>query len=290
MISFRTHVVSLVAVLLALAAGVALGGGPLSDVGRGALSSASTSDDTRQRPAGDGFGEEFARESAGRLYAGRLDTHPTVLLTLPGADDAVVADLVAQVEAAGGEVTGTLEVRQGLVAAGEKALVDTLGSQLMQSTDPEVVDRAAPTYVRMGQLMARVLSSQEAEGESADARSSSLRESLVAAELLAGGPEGDLERAPLVLVVGGDDVDDDVLSGLLTGLASRSVGVVATGATRSADVEGLRTSPAAADVATVDGSETQVGRVAAVLALIRSLKDPGGAFGASGSDGALPLG
>jgi len=32
--TFRYHVVSLLAVLLALAAGIALGGGPLSEVGR----------------------------------------------------------------------------------------------------------------------------------------------------------------------------------------------------------------------------------------------------------------
>ena len=35
MISFRTHVVTLVAVFLALAVGVVLGGGPLSELGRG---------------------------------------------------------------------------------------------------------------------------------------------------------------------------------------------------------------------------------------------------------------
>ena len=34
MISYRHHIVSLVAVFLALAVGVVLGGGPLSDLGR----------------------------------------------------------------------------------------------------------------------------------------------------------------------------------------------------------------------------------------------------------------
>ena len=37
MISYRHHIASLVAVFLALAAGVVLGGGPLSDLGRDAL-------------------------------------------------------------------------------------------------------------------------------------------------------------------------------------------------------------------------------------------------------------
>ena len=43
-------------------------------------------------------------------------------------------------------------------------------------------------------------------------------------------------------------------------------------------------------VTTVDGSETNAGRVAAVLGLVRSWATHGGAFGASGSDGPVPLG
>ena len=43
-------------------------------------------------------------------------------------------------------------------------------------------------------------------------------------------------------------------------------------------------------VTTVDGSETSAGRVAAVLGLVRSWTTQGGAFGASGADGPVPLG
>ena len=41
---------------------------------------------------------------------------------------------------------------------------------------------------------------------------------------------------------------------------------------------------------TVDGAERGLGQVTATLALIRALGTKGGAFGASGSDGAVPLG
>ena len=63
MISFRQHVVTLVAVFLALAIGVVLGGGPLSEVGRDALTSTSA-----QPRAGSGsddtaFGDAFATAS-----------------------------------------------------------------------------------------------------------------------------------------------------------------------------------------------------------------------------------
>ena len=52
----------------------------------------------------------------------------------------------------------------------------------------------------------------------------------------------------------------------------------------------LRAQPVADKVATVDGADTAVGQVTTVLALARSLKVQGGSFGASGSDGAVPLG
>jgi hypothetical protein len=212
-----------------------------------------------------------------------------VLLTLPGADEAAVTDLAAQVAEAGGEVSATYALTEGLLAPGEKSLVDTLGSQLMTQLDEGVVDKGAPTYERMGQLVARALTSMRPEGAPNDPRATAVAQSLAGAGLVE-GPRRTPARAPLVLLVTGADVDDDVLSGLVAGLAARSVGVVTAGPTEAPDLVALRTSPAAADVATVDGTETGLGRVAATLALIRSLDTQGGAFGASGSDGAVPLG
>ena len=45
-----------------------------------------------------------------------------------------------------------------------------------------------------------------------------------------------------------------------------------------------------AEVATVDGIDTSAGRTAAVLTLARALGTKGGAFGASGADGPVPVG
>lgn len=292
MISFRTHVVSLVAVLLALAAGVALGSGPLSEVGRGALASAPVTEQQQETAQAATFGDRFAVTSAGKLYDGGLDTLPVALVTLPGAQETIVSGLAGEVERAGGSVTATYAAEPALLDPAEKSLVDTLGSQLMAQLGSGVVEESAPTYERLGQLLARAIAGTARTGAPSDANTSSIRQSLAGAELVA-SPQGDPKRAALVLVVLGDDVDDDVLAGLLAGLAARSVGVVAVGDTDSGtagDVAALRTSPVAADVATVDGGETDLGRVTATLALIRSRKTSGGAFGASGSDGAVPLG
>ena len=97
-----------------------------------------------------------------------------------------------------------------------------------------------------------------------------------------------------MLVVLGDDTDDAILSGLVAGLAARSVGVVVAGSTATGasggDLGALRTEPVADQVASVDGVERPLGQVTATLALIRSLTTKGGSFGASGSDGAVPVG
>jgi hypothetical protein len=286
-ISFRHHVVSLVAVLLALAAGVALGGGPLSELARDpANASAATSGQRPEAQREVSFGDDFAAAGAATLYDGRLEGQSVSILTLPGADGDVVSGLAAEVERAGGSVAGTHEARPVLVDASEKSLVDTLGSQLMTTLGGGAVSADASTYPRIGELLGLAIAAPEEPA--ADA--TSVRQSLVGADLLS-SPAG-AQRAPLVLVVLGDDLDDAILSGLLSGLAAKA-NVVAAGDLASGmdgDLHTLRGEPVAEEVATIDGVDSVVGQVSAVLAVARALKVSGGSFGASGSDGAVPLG
>ena len=289
MISYRHHVVSLVAVFLALAVGVALGGGPLSQLGRDDTpTSASTRVEQQQARRTVDFGEQFATAAAPALYADRLRDHPVTILTLPGARRGVVSALTAQVEQAGGTVAGTFQAERSLVASSEKSLVDTLGSQLMTQLGHDVVPADSSTYDRMGRLLGLALSGSSISGD----QTVSLRQSLAGADLLT-SPDS-APRAPLVLVVlGRDGVDPAILSGLFSGLDAVATGVVVAGVTDSGargDLRALRSEPVADHVATVDGVDSSVGQVTTVLALARSLKVQGGSFGASGSDGAVPLG
>jgi hypothetical protein len=286
-ISYRHHIVSLVSVFLALAVGVALGGGPLSDLGRDdkPASATTTQQATTERTAS--YGDDFATASAATLYAGGLREHPVSILTMPGADGDVVSALGAQVEAAGGTVAATYDAQPTLTDVSKKSLVDALGSQLMTSLGSGAVAANAPTYDRLGQLMGLAITT----GDLSSTDATSVRESLTGAELLT-APD-DATRAPVVLVVLGDDVDPSILSGLVSGLAAKATGVVVAGdaasATAAGDLGALRAEPTADDVGTVDGVDTPLGQVTTVLALIRSFDVPGGSFGASGSDGAVPL-
>ncbi|GAA1160273.1 copper transporter [Nocardioides aquiterrae] len=280
MISYRHHIVSLVAVFLALAVGVVLGGGPLSDLGRDDRPAAATTQERTARQAAS-YGDEFAAASAAHLYDNGLKDRSVSLLVLPGADGDVVSALGAEIESAGGSVAGTYDAREALTDPSEKSLVDTLGSQVMKQLGAGAVSQDASTYVRIGQLVGLAVAGDDLPSSDAAA----IRQSLDGAELMT-SPQG-AARAPVVLVVLGQRVDPAILSGVVEGLAAKATGVVVAGSARR--LADLRAEPAASQVATVDGVATPLGRVTATLALIRSLTVQGGSFGASGSDGAVPV-
>jgi hypothetical protein len=173
-----------------------------------------------------------------------------------------------------------------------------MGGQLMtQLADPRV-DAAAPTYERMGQLLALAMATTQASSVRADLAAVAIRGTLAEDELLT-SPQ-DVRNAPLVLVVlapgdrGAEPGPGDltILAGLASGLGHDAVGVVVVADEDSADrgdLAGLRQSDVPGPVSTVDGIETTTGQVTAVLALEAVISGTSGSFGASGSDGVVPL-
>jgi hypothetical protein len=157
----------------------------------------------------------------------------------------------------------------------------------------------APTYERLGQLLALATATTDAGGEHSGARAASVVDSLTGAGLVAAESE-QRRKAPLVLVVMGEEPtaetqagSDAILAGLVSGLRAGAAGVVLagdTGAGASGQLSRVREDAALEEVATVDGVETTVGQVTAVLALGRTLEAPAGDYGASGAGGAVPLG
>ena len=301
MITLRHHLLTIVAVFLALAAGIVLGGGPLSDVGT--TVTAASRDDAA--PADDGgradYSERFVSTLAPPVIAGRLADRSVALVTVPGADEQLVAALTEQVGAAGGTVSARYDLGADLMDPDQKSLVDTLGSQLLtqQGTDDVAADDVAAdasTYDRIGQLIGLAIATKEAEGQDVSGKARAVLDAVSGAGLMA--EQADVERrAPLVLLVlgtdAGDEGSDAVLAGLVEGLAAQAAGVVVAGMTADGG-EGqlgrLHADPAAASVASVDGIDTAAGRVTTIMTLQRSLTTPGGAFGASGADGPVPLG
>lgn len=296
MISPRQHLVSLVAIFMALAVGIVLGGGPLSEVGKAAVPEQPAPAEHQVAPVGDSYADKLATATAARAYGGGLADRLVALVVLPGAASSTVDQLVSQVSAAGGAVSATYAVQDLLVDPGEKSLVDTLGSQLEQQVESSGVSDDATTYDRIGQLLGSAVATDRPDGAGIDQDTATVVESLAAAGLLV-APTAAQRRAPLVLVVLGADAGTDadpILEGLLGGLADTAAGLVVAGDAGSAGEGGalarLRTAAVASELTTTDGVDGAAGQATAVLALIRSLSAVGGAFGAAGADGAVPLG
>ncbi len=300
MISFRQHLVSLVAVFLALAVGVVLGGGPLSELGREgdtAKASARTDAKTRSLATADAFADTFAEATAARTLGNGLDGQTVVLLAMPGADEAAISGASDLVRTAGGAVVGQYAVQQSLVDPQEKTLVDTLGSQLVTSLKDVQMPADATTYVRIGRLLGLSVGTKAAAGAATSQVSTSIGESLAGADLLT--RTSGTRRGALALLVLGNEPDPDagvdvIVSGLVTGLSQVTEGVVVAGTSTSGQsglLSAVRDDPtAAAAASTTDSVQTGVGQVTAVLALVAAAEGTVGSFGASGSDGAVPLG
>jgi len=296
-ITLRHHLLTIVAVFLALAAGIVLGGGPLSDVGPTAATSSGEADTA---PAADRAQTDYTESVVSALgpatVSGRLADRSVAVVTVPGADEQVVTALTEQVTAAGGTVSARYDLSADIVDPGQKSLVDTLGSQLLTQQAEGDVAAEASTYDRIGQLLGLAIATKEAAGQDVNGKARAIVDAVSGAGLMA-GPGEVAQRSPLVLVVlgtdAGDEGSDAILAGLAQGLAVQAGGVVVAGATSDGG-EGqlgrLRADPVSAAVATLDGVDTAAGRVATILTLQRSLTTPGGAFGASGADGPVPLG
>jgi hypothetical protein len=291
--TFRQHLTTLVAVFVALAVGIVVGGGLLSDVTEAASTETTTAAPEAAPQAA--YAESFTSAVAPGLVAGRLTDRQVALVTVPGADERVVTALTGRITAAGGAVSARYDLTETMVGPDQKALVDTLGSQLMtQQGDAIAAD--ATTYDRIGQLLGLAVATTVPEGEATNGKGRAILESLAGADLVT-SPADVERRAPLVLLVLGEEPapegGDAILAGIVTGLARAAGGLVVAGDTADGG-EGqlgrLRAEPVSAEVATVDGAETAAGQVTAVLALARSLQTKGGAFGASGADGPVPLG
>jgi hypothetical protein len=293
LITLRHHLLSIVAIFLALAIGLAIGGGYLADATRPgpAKEAAATADSTGESA----YSDAFTAAVSGQLVSGSLSNREVAVLTVPGADEQVVAALEQLVTEAGGSLTGRHALSEQMVDPAEKSLVDTLGSQLMTQLPEGTVSSDATAYDRMGELLGFAMATTSTDGTGVNSRVRGVSDALGGASLMT-PVEGVERRAPLVLVVLGTDGDDEqtdaILSGLLTGLARQAVGVVVTGTTADGDggqLARLRSEAVASDVTTVDGIDVAAGRTAGILALSRALETKGGAFGASGADGPVPL-
>ncbi|MCW2934839.1 MAG: hypothetical protein JWM19_5801 [Actinomycetia bacterium] len=332
MIDFRYHLVSIVAVFLALAIGIVLGSTELQGTALSALKTTSNSlrsqlnaaSDERdayaaqvaaaatQASAADAFLQtsESLLLGGGRLLAGdRL-----VIVTEPGAPDAVTNGVKTAAADAGAVVTGEVKLQPtfnelsgptgATLSTINESVANSDGTTLAAGTDPQT------TYQQdAAQLIATAIlekpESQQQNQQGQPGLSATSAQTLLTAYAQAGfiSVSGSpTNRAGLVVIIapgsvpadGASDPANQVLVAIGREFASSGAVTVITGATTSSGQAGsaisvVRASPVSSKVSTVDNADTTQGQITVMQAIAEQLA--GGkpsSYGISGATSVSP--
>jgi Copper transport outer membrane protein, MctB len=298
-VSIRYHLVSLAAVLFALAAGVVLGAGPLTSVVDAAVPARTTGATTsaaataalaalRARAAWD---DAFVAAAAKGMVAGRLRKAGVVLVVAPGTPPALVTATADMVALAGGTVTGQVRLTDAWTDPAQATVLTGITSQLAAPGGSSAA--STPAQQAAAALAGAILTTRPSQvGKASD----------TATALLAGLSQGGFlstvghpaQAASLAVLLTPAQVPRaGGLVPLAEALDLAGSGAVTAGTTGSAAPAGLvgqvRADPTArAAVSTVDCVDLPACRVSTVLALARERAGQRGQYG-SGPGAGAPL-
>ncbi|MGH3097111.1 MAG: copper transporter [Streptosporangiales bacterium] len=309
MIDFRYHIVSLVAVFLALTVGLVLGSTVLEKpVIQGTRDTANELDHKNAKLRDDLLAlqsqqqasEKFVQAVAPGMLAGRLKGERVVLVQAPGASDERSRRLFQNVRDAGGQVSGTVALQPSYLAKKKVGVLGGLTDTLAKTTKTGMPDDAVPAE-RAAILLSHALVTTSADdlGKSDPASTGTLNSFKNAHFLTTDGSPA--KHASLAILVGpaqaygGNQASNknNALVALAKQLDSVGNGSVLAGPTRAAGSNGvvaaLRADDEADEVSSVDDLDAAPGRVTTVLALALESNGKSGQWGiAEGADGVAP--
>ena len=310
MIDFRYHIVSLVAVFLALAVGIVLGSGPLNEPIQGTLkaqvdSLKKDSDQLRsqitQQDKQLAADAKFTTEVSKAMVPNQLAARTVVVVTLPGVGKDQVAPVTKILDDAGAKVTGTVQLTDKYVDPKNTAALEDLALRLVP---PGVTfpDNATPMQ-RVATVLAAALvvndaskagkvnndSSEVLAGMSDFGALSTTGEPAAPAELaVVLAPSAPSTQSPA------NDAAVTALMPVAERLDARSRGAVLAGVRGSSAKGGVVAATrsagnAAKGLSTVDDVDTSAGQLATVLALVEQTRNAQGDYGSADNvDGSIP--
>jgi len=302
-INFRYHIVSLMAVFLALAVGIVLGVTLRPSVDEGLAQQAAQDrkqvQDLRaeidRRNALDEYRDAYAARAGEALTAGLLTGSRVAVVTMPDAPSEVISSISTAVTDAGGIITGTVKVNQN---AFDPTKISDLTEALSPYAAPLRLNDSMTDSTKFGVALGRAIASKQTG--SRDQLAIAIGESLASAGLIT--IDGDAEEsAELILVVAAEASEPPPEAELLTAhvemdvaLRAAAGGLVLAGP-NSAEIEGTdvlaaRNESDAVDVlSTVDVADLTSGVTTAVLAGKEQLLGRQGHYGAfSKADAPMP--
>lgn len=297
MISFRYHVVSIVAVFLGIVIGVvggatALNGAVVGDLHRQVTDlkadNAKKSDTITWLTAQANNANVLASSYGSAIFANKLSNVSVVLVSAPGATATMTNAVSTEVTAAGGKVVAQIAMTKDLVdprrAADVRSLVTT-GVHPMGLTLPTTDDAGRLA----GSLLGFVLLGK---GQATDLTQAVAGLTTLNMVKVTGTPSS----GKLIVVVAPGPVADQTTLPALTNLVAQ---MGATGPTVvAADlgavgpnglIGSIRSSDARKSVSTVDDADTALGQLTLVLAGAEAMTGKRGQYGVGGGvDGLLP--
>jgi Copper transport outer membrane protein, MctB len=294
-IDFRYHLVSIIAVFLALAIGIVVGStalqGGTEDILRHAVNAVThqnnalrqTNNLLKQQVSAD---QNFAQAGAGRLLDGLLVGQKVVLVTAPGADSQTINGVSAAVKRAGAKVTGQVSLTPQFfdTSAGTETSLTALAQQLApagmtvsgQQADTQIAGQEAAARVLAAALVTKdgplrptaqtdssVLSGFGQRGFLQVSATSSSRTlapaTLAIAVIPATPPVNDTSPANLGLIAVAEALqaasDGTVMAGSVAGSGPGSA------------IDAMSSGAVSGSVTTVDNADTQIGDIAVAQAL-----------------------
>ena len=300
MIDFRYHLVSIIAVFLALAVGLVVGSTALSGKAEEALKvaqrNALANNKTLQKEKSAldsqvSADQAFAQAASQRLIGGLLAQEKVVVVVAPGADNNVTNGVIAALKQAGATVTGQVQLQQSFMttnAATESALTqraDTLAGNAGLSPPAQSDSHVAAQQAAAHILAASLLATAPGTGLSAKA-SATILGGLSQPGFLSVNVNPPLPTATLAVLVapGGPapQTGSEVLAAVAAELSSAGRGAVMVGGTASVGAGSVisNENSAAKLVSTVDNADTESGQIMVVQVLARLLAGaPARAYG-----------
>jgi hypothetical protein len=279
MINFRYHIVSLMAVFIALSVGIAVGVSLGPSVDQGLLRQAEQDRkqvtelraELNRRNALDEYRDAYEQQAGEPVIEGALNGARVAMVAMPDAPGQVVTDITAAVASAGGTVVREVAVRPD---AFDPARADEVTEALAGLADLVPLNDEMTQAEKVGTALARSIASPQAEDR--DQLALALGSALSRAGLVAiNGRSAD--QAQLVIVVSAEASEPPPTSSVLDAhvdldLALKTRAGVVLAGPNSAQIDGTDVLAARSDpqgdnmLSTVDVADLSSGVITTVLA------------------------
>jgi Copper transport outer membrane protein, MctB len=319
-IDFRYHLVSIVAVFLALAIGIVLGSTELqgntidvlrtsSNLLKNQLDQSNAERNTAQQQYK--TDQQFIAAAEPRLLANELPGDRIVLVTEPGASSVVISGVEQAAGLAGATVTGEVAIQpkfNDLSGTNESGLsqlnsdlASTDGTSLATPANDQTLNQQQAAQLIGTAILATSTAAATAGISTADA--TTLLGAYAQAGYITITPAVAANRATLAVIVtpdaaatdGQNDPATQVLLAMAQEFAGESAATVVVGSTAGSSTAGsaiavLRASSVASLVSTVDNADVTMGQVSTIWALADQARgEKANSYGISGASAVSPV-